>query len=1052
VLERYLLFPLLAGWALNRSGDYASADRWFRRLYDPFGASKKEVFPFTKIFGASSPLPSYWYADATNPHAIAMRRAGAYLRHVMLMLAKNLLDWAEHDLAFNDPESRNRARELFVTAKALLGAPELDHTCDDELVQLVSDLAEGFSQTDATAEVSVQRLFEDIVNKLQSVKDREVFETAVRRIRSLFDRDFPYLAAFVDELEAIVREALAEAAKSKEGKILPLSQGYGDIEIQVKRRDDEDDEEEAAIKFLKNMRQRMIPVDRASLGTALFSDLCVPPNPLVRIYADRAEFGLAVIRQCFDSNGEPQLLPFGSLFGRAIETFADIEGYSIDRRSIAPRYRYGFLAEKARQYASLAQQLEASMLSAIEKRDSAALAMLQAEIAKEVANATATLKQSAFAEAALGVDVASIQSLQATHQKTFWTKRTTDTAGSNGLNLTELTGLGLMVGSGILQATAALGHILLAGPAGAVAYSGATTAAAGATGGTASSPTGVGALAGYITAALGGAATAAAIVAGGNQVLSGIQAGAGALGTFGQFALTTASFQRRWEDWLLAAKLADYGEQISAKQLELAKARKATLKLDKAIADLQEAHAGSVVKFHTVRFSNEELYQWMIGVLQDAYRNVMQSATEMALQAQSALQFERQQSISEVQGDYWSIDEATLTEEQKLSGLTGAERLQAALTRLDEWKVNTDKRRLQLSKTISLARYMPADFATRFRQTGRIDFYTLIDWFDWDFPGHYLRLIKSVKVTVIALVPPTEGIHATLSNNGMSSVVLKEAGGGFVKVPGVVTRFPESVALDSPYNDSGLFVLDYRDPMLLPFEGLGVETGWTFEMPTATNRFDYDTLADVLFTIEYTALASDLYKEQVIERLGTTQGMDLVHSLRGNYQDAWYHLMNPQDPAQVQTVVINLPQRSFPKSSVGDGRPGLEHLTVLMIGDNCANLPGLDNLKVSVMKKGLTSKFQDTNTKEVRANPDGRFNLDTDKNGAFSTRNHSIDDGNDMPQTVFAVDPSDQTVLLHPKDVPTDADPKLLDPAGEWEFVFDPNWFAGNYGSRPIAY
>ena len=51
--------------------------------------------------------------------------------------------------------------------------------------------------------------------------------------------------------------------------------------------------------------------------------------------------------------------------------------------------------------------------------------------------------------------------------------------------------------------------------------------------------------------------------------------------------------------------------------------------------------------------------------------------------------------------------------------------------------------------------------------------------------------------------------------------------------------------------------------MLLPFEGLGVETHWVFDLPRASNRFNFDTMADVLFTIEYTALQDAAYAERV---------------------------------------------------------------------------------------------------------------------------------------------------------------------------------------------
>lgn len=78
-----------------------------------------------------------------------------------------------------------------------------------------------------------------------------------------------------------------------------------------------------------------------------------------------------------------------------------------------------------------------------------------------------------------------------------------------------------------------------------------------------------------------------------------------------------------------------------------------------------------------------------------------------------------------------------------------------------------------------------------------------MELFDRDFPGHYLRLIKRVSTSVLALIPPTEGIHATLSTTGLSRVVIGNDG-LFQQID--VRRYPESVALTSPINATGLSI------------------------------------------------------------------------------------------------------------------------------------------------------------------------------------------------------------------------------------------------------
>ena len=50
--------------------------------------------------------------------------------------------------------------------------------------------------------------------------------------------------------------------------------------------------------------------------------------------------------------------------------------------------------------------------------------------------------------------------------------------------------------------------------------------------------------------------------------------------------------------------------------------------------------------------------------------------------------------------------------------------------------------------------------------------------------------------------------------------------------------------------------------MLLPFESMAVDTMWELRLPKAANPFDYRTIADVVFTVEYTALHSFDYRRR----------------------------------------------------------------------------------------------------------------------------------------------------------------------------------------------
>jgi hypothetical protein len=134
----------------------------------------------------------------------------------------------------------------------------------------------------------------------------------------------------------------------------------------------------------------------------------------------------------------------------------------------------------------------------------------------------------------------------------------------------------------------------------------------------------------------------------------------------------------------------------------------------------------------------------------------------MAKLAENQLAFERQEPIRGViQGDYYAAPDGG----PDRRGITGSTRLLADIVQLEQHAFLTDQRRLQLTKTLSLARLVPVEFEL-FRQTGVLTVGTPQTLFDRDFPGHYLRLVKRVRTSVIALISPTDGIHATLSTSG----------------------------------------------------------------------------------------------------------------------------------------------------------------------------------------------------------------------------------------------------------------------------------------------
>jgi hypothetical protein len=553
---------------------------------------------------------------------------------------------------------------------------------------------------------------------------------------------------------------------------------------------------------------------------------CILPNPAVQAARSRAEVNLHKIRTCRNIAGLP------------VEA-AEPDGPQ--RRFQPLPYRYATLVERARQLVQLAAGVETSMLAAIEKADIKAYEILKARQDLGLAQAGIRLRELTMSEATDAVRLGELQRDRAEIQVDHYT--------------------GLVRG-GLLQAEQQA----------------------------------IDALGTAATFAMGDVFdTFVGLLAGRGGGLPGSISRA--YGAEAQAKLTFASFQRRAAEWQLAKALAEQDARQGWQQIRLADDRLRVTEQDLEIANLQADHASAILEFlNTKQFGNAQLYEWMSGVLEPIYRFFLQEATSIARLAEAQLAFERQEvPPAFIKANYWLPPELREADSGEPGpgdrrGLTGSVRLLRDLTALDQYAFQTNQRKLQLTKTISLAQLDPYALQ-RLRETGVVVVATPQRLFDDDFRGHYLRLIRRVRTTLIALIPPFQGIRATLATTGTSRVVVPD-GDSFPTV--TMRRAPESVALSTPAGATGVFDLDPEPELRLPFEGLGVDTLWQFELPKAANPFDFSTLADLLLTIDYTALSSAVYRARMTDDLDRQVEQERPFIFSQNLADQWFDLHNPE--------------------------------------------------------------------------------------------------------------------------------------------------------------
>jgi hypothetical protein len=625
----------------------------------------------------------------------------------------------------------------------------------------------------------------------------------------------------------------------------------------------------------------------------------VPANSLLDALRGRVAANLNKLRQGLTIAGVPR--PASAAYEGADQQLVlpSADGAPLTPPTRPPQptpYRYPSLVARAQQLLALAAQVEASYLSAMVGADLENYSEQRANNDLELSRARTAVQQAAVDAAAEDVKVAQAQALRAKHQA-------------------ETLDGWIAEGESDWEHRLLASYLDIAQWRTAVAFADAAVTVAGAAAAAASN-----------SAAAPGLVGAAVFAAGARYLTSGALATAEARS---QESATRASFERRAQEWQLQASLARDDEAIAVQQGEVLQ-RRATLAVqERTVAETEERHARAAVQYLAGRRLTGEMYAWMATQLGEVYRYLLRQATSVAQMAQQQLAFERQQPPPEIiKANYWIPGGvgAQGPNEPDRRGLTGSARLLRDLTELDQHAFETNRRKLNLEQVFPLSRTAPEAFA-EFRRTGVLSFATPLDAFDRRFPGHFLRTIRRVRLAVVALVPSTQGIAATLACSGQSRVVVGQYG---VFRPITLTRPPETVAYTSPVGATGIFELDPQPELKYFFEDHGVDTTWELRLPKAANPLDYRAIADVLVTVEYTALADADYARQVRAALPRRLRAALPLSIRDGYQDAWYVLAegDPANPAVVPPVSLPVTLADFPRN-IEDLR--LEAVTLLVV-------------------------------------------------------------------------------------------------------------------------
>jgi len=336
------------------------------------------------------------------------------------------------------------------------------------------------------------------------------------------------------------------------------------------------------------------------------------------------------------------------------------------------------------------------------------------------------------------------------------------------------------------------------------------------------------------------------------------------------------------------------------------------------------SEANDVYDFLYSKFTGKELYDWMIGETSTTYFQAYQLAYSVTRQAEQC--FRRELAVSDdnfyIQFGYW---------DSLRKGLTAADKLEYDLHRLESAYYTQNARELELTKHVSLAQIDPyALMELRNSGTCLISLPELL--FDLDNPGHYVRRLKTVGVTVPCVVGPYSGVSLTLSLLDNHIRVSTDTSGGypgsnydtgFINDPGGIGE----IVTSSAQNDNGLFELRFEDERYLPFEGAGAISNWRLTLNNVYPQFDYSTIRDVVLHIRYTARDGGSAFAQVVSSAvradlnaialtKSRKGLYRLFSARQDYGSAWARFLNP-GPGNDQVLNLPMPPERFPFFTYG---------------------------------------------------------------------------------------------------------------------------------------
>jgi hypothetical protein len=345
---------------------------------------------------------------------------------------------------------------------------------------------------------------------------------------------------------------------------------------------------------------------------------CLPPNDKLLSYWDTVADRLFKIRHCMNLQGVVQQLPLfeppinPALLVQAAAAGVDLFSALNDVSVVLPQYRFATMVQKAMELCNDVKSLGASLLAALEKKDAESFSVLRSRHEIDLLKAVRDVKVAQRQEANDTLNSLNAQKSVVQARIDYYTNllgKGNEKGQQAVANPDEQMQLDNMAVSLLLTGAQAAGEF-------------------------------VAAILHLIPEAKVGAPTTTGASYGGENVATSVQAFASATGLGAQFLNSQgsmsgikASYARRSQDWAQQLTLATNERAQVGHQILAATARVQIAERELENHDKQADQAQEIASFMQEKFTNEDLYDWMIGQISAVYFQSYQMAYGLAKRA-----------------------------------------------------------------------------------------------------------------------------------------------------------------------------------------------------------------------------------------------------------------------------------------------------------------------------------------------------------------------------------------------------------------------------------